>query len=301
MSFFDGLKNIFVLLIILQLLPSFFENIKKQYGKYIEQKTSVGVIKINKILFDSAPVIKHMQTFFKNNDIKAVVLRIDCAGTAAGTAQLIFHELLALKQQYPKPVVALVENTCASGGYWITCGADYIIAPGSAIIGSIGALFPHIFQLRQFLARYDIDYVSLKAGTYKGSADPFSTLTSEEQALLQSVLNDSYDQFVQAVAQARKLSIASASEWADGKIFTGQQAQKLGLIDELGSVDTLVKAIKDRALIEGEIDWIHSTEPGGIWQKLFGTSNDDESSMVSSVVSHVCTHLEQRYASVKLQ
>lgn len=295
MKFFDFLKTILLILVILQFAPMLIEGIRKQYTQYIEPKTQVGVIEMKGLLTDSSSYIKKLHTFFKNTEIKAILLKMDCQGSASGTGQAIAHELQQLKHDFHKPVVVLVENVCASGGYWIATSADHIIAPGTALIGSIGSKFSYMFQLREFIENYKVKYIALKAGTYKAASDPFVDLTAPEQALLQSVLDDTYQQFTHAVAQARKLSLNKVNEWADGKIFTAHQALKLGLIDEIGSSFNAVKVIKDKALIENDIEWIYPPKEGGLFASLFG-SQDEDGSLIASAMNSACSFVEQRYA-----
>jgi len=299
MNFWNYLKNIFLVLIFLQLAPSLIENIKKQYGRYLEPQTKVGVVPVRGILYDSAHYIKQLNTFFKDQSIKAILVRMESPGSAAGTGQAIYNEITALKKIYKKPIITLVENTCASGGYYIASATDYIIAPGQAIVGSIGTQLPYLFQLRQFIEDHKINYIPIKAGTYKSVGDPFIDMTPEEQALLQGVVNDSYQQFTEDIATARKLNLANAPIWADGKIFSGRQALKLGLIDELGSAHTAIKVLKEKALIETEIEWVKVPQKTGLL-KLFGGSQEDDSSsmfnsLVDSIANRLCSFVETRY------
>jgi len=300
MSLFDYLKNIFFILIILSIAPSLIQNIIKQYSKYIDQKTQVAVIPVKGVLYDSSKLCKNLHKYFKDDDIKAILLKMECPGSAAGTGQAIYNELLALKKEYSKPVVVLVENVCASGGYNIACAADHIIAPSSAIIGSIGTVFPNLFQLKEFINQFKIGYTTIASGQYKTSTDPFSDLTPEQTALLQGVSDDAYNQFVEDVAQARKLSLTKANEWANGKIFTARQALALGLIDELGSANNAEKEIKKLALIEGEIEWVHPPKKSPL-MNLFGQeSPSDDNSMFSRMINQICATLENRYSGKKL-
>ena len=109
---------------------------------------------------------------------------MECPGGASGTSQTIFDELKALKKENPKPVVVLVENICASGGYNIACAADYIIAPGSAIIGSIGASLPYLFNVKELLEKINVKYTPIKAGTYKNVTNPFVEMTPQEDRFI---------------------------------------------------------------------------------------------------------------------
>lgn len=295
MSLFDYVKNIFLILLLLQFAPLFIKNIYKQWENYTEPKTCVGVVEVRGMLYDSSAYIKQFYSFFKNNEIKAILIKMDCSGSATGTGESIFNELQNLKKEYAKPVIVLVENVCASGGYWIACGADRIIAPNTALIGSIGAYIPYLFQCKDFIEQFKIKYVSLKAGTHKVATDPFVPMSSGDQAELQGVLDSTYETFTTEVAKARNISLQNVAQWADGRLFTGKQAHALGLIDELGSWSAAVAMIKNRALIEGEIEWIPgSTNEGGILSRLFGSGSDD-GSFISGTLNSVCCFLENRY------
>ena len=299
MTFYDYLKNIFLILIFLHIAPSLIDGIRRQYSRYLEPRTQVGVLKIKGVLYDSSYYTKHLYKFFKNPQIKAILIRMDCLGSAAGTGQTIFNEIQALKKEYPKPVITLVENVCASGGYLIACASDHIIAPASAVIGSIGSYFSNL-QLREFLEQFKVRYNIIKAGTYKTITDPFTDMTEEEKLLLQGIQNNAYDQFVQLVANTRKLTITKTSQWADGKIFTGQQALELGLIDEIGSGQNAIRVLKEKALIEGTIEWVKPQVKRGLFSFFGGTEQDDQESMFTNALHNICTMLETRYSGLHL-
>lgn len=268
MTFFDYVKNIFILLLFLVFAPSIFESIRTQYGIFTTQKTIIGIIKIQGDLVHSAHISKQLHRFFSDDTIKAIVLSIESCGGAAGTGQAVAHEILTLKKQYPKPIVALTENMCASGGYYIASATDYIICSGQALVGSIGSYIPHMFQLHDFLQKHTVGYALIKAGQYKASTDPFAPLSDEAKIHLQSVVDNSYEQFIEDIARNRKLIVQDAPIWADGKIFTGKQAKELHLIDELGSVSQAKAYIKDKLLIAGDIEWIYAEPEGNFLQRL---------------------------------
>ncbi len=301
MRFYDYLKAIFLILILLQVAPIFIKGIRSQYADLLEPRTKVGVLHLKGTIYEAAPYILGLQKLFKDREIKAILLKVECPGGASGTGETIFNEIQALKQEYPKPVIALVENVCASAGYWISCSADHILSPSTAIIGSIGAYFPYLFQVKGLIENYHIQYKSIKAGAYKTTGDPFVDMTPAEQAHLQRVIDDSYAQFTKSVAQARKLSLSKISEWADGKIFTGAQAKEMGLIDEIGSLSTAIAAIKTRTIIEGEIEWVHARKEQGFWSRLFSGSDDSETSMTTQVMDALCSYLETRYTGHAIQ
>lgn len=296
MTFFDILKNIFLVLILLHFAPTLFTGIKKQYFEYLEPQTQVAVIHIKGVLYNSAPYTKSLQKYFKDCSIKAILIKMECPGSATGTGQSIYNEIVQLKKQYPKPIIVLVENTCASGGYLIACACDYIIAPSMSVVGSVGTSLSYLFKVKDFLEEHKIHCVPLFAGKYKGSTDPFAELTPEQKSQLQSVADDSYNEFVNIVMNARQLATTHVDEWADGKIFTGNQALKLGLIDEVGSLSNAINIIKDKIIVDGEIEWVHEEMPGGIRSLFWGNeSEEDDNSLLGNMVNQTCDMLESRY------
>lgn len=295
-SFSEIIKNIFFVIIILQLTPPILQSIFKQYKNLFALQTKVGVLTFSGILYNSESYNKKMRQFFMAKDIKAILIKMECPGGASGTSQTLYDELSALKKEYPKPVVVLVENTCASGGYNIACAADYIIAPGSALIGSIGSAMPYLFNIKELMEKLNIKYTPIAAGSFKNIANPFVDMSEKEKALLQGVADDSYDQFVRTVSATRKLSFDTSKEWADGKIFTGRQAKAIGLIDEVGSLENAIQVLKKKAHFEGEIEWIHPPRKVSFWN-MFSSDVEQDSSMVTSLARNLGTYLEQRFAS----
>jgi len=296
MNFMNLLKNIFFFLLFLQLAPALLMGVKKQFSRYVEQKTSVAIVEIKGILTNSNDYNKQLHKYFSDPEIKAILIKMECPGGASGTSAAIFNEIRELKKEHPKPIVTLVENLCASGGYYIASATDRIIAPQAAIVGSIGAAMNYMFKLRDFVEQFKIHYTPITAGDFKCMTDPFCDLTPEQRALLQGVVSDTYEQFTQDVAQQRNLVLNQAPNWANGKIFTARQALKLGLVDEIGSASTAVKAIKELALIDGEIEWIKQDEPHGLLRMFGGSHQDDhDGSMFGEFMNALCDTVEHRY------
>jgi protease IV len=299
MTFYDYLKNIFLILIILSIAPTMINNLTKQYGRYFTRRARVGVLPMRTVLSDSTSYSKQLRLFFEDSSIAAILIKMECPGGATGTAQAITNELLALKKDHPKPVIVLVENVCASGGYYIASAADYIISPASALIGSIGTTMPYLFKVNKLVAHYDVDYTPVAAGKYKNATNPFVQANPEDTALLQGVANDSYDQFLHDISNNRKLSMETAAEWGEAKIFTGRQALKLGLIDEIGSISNAMAAIRKKANLDEKIkiEWICAPKKRTLWN-LFASDDSDicseDESMFSHFATSVCDKLEER-------
>lgn len=281
------LRNLFFMLILLQFAPSIVKNVKKQYENIIMPKEKVGLITIKGILYTSDNINKYLNKYFKDPEIKAILLKMDCPGGASGTAQSIYYEIQNLKKKYKKPIVTLVENICASGGYYIACATDSIITAPSAIVGSIGVSFQYLFQLNEFIEQFKIKYKSVTAGKYKSTTDPFVDMTPEQEKQLQTVLDSSYEQFVSDVSKNRRLPLKTQDQWAQAKLFNGSQALKLGLIDKVGSPFIAKKVIRDKAQIDTdkEIEWVKQPKKTGIAQ-LFGAPEQDDENTMFSLISH---------------
>lgn len=291
------IKNIFYILIALQIAPLLISSIYKQYSAILEPKSKVGVITIKGAIGDAKPYVKAFKTLFEDNSIKAILVHIECPGSFAGTAQALFQEIKALKQIHIKPVISLVENVCASGGYYVACATDYIVTTPAAFVGSIG-VYLEFAQLKEFVEQFKIKYDIVKSGDYKTIGHWMKDITPEQQALLQGLTNDTYEQFVKDVSQSRpKLTLDTANEWANGKIFTGRQAFALGLVDELGSISVAEKALRQRALIEGQIEWEHvSTSERSLWKYLTGSTDElsESNNIIESATQSALSALQKR-------
>lgn len=288
------LTNIFLVLLFIQVAPSMVDAIKTNYTNLLEPKTKIGLLSMKDTITDAAVYSRELKKFFEKEDIKGIVIKMDCPGGCAGASQAVFNDLKELKKQHLKPVVVWVQNICASGGYYIACAADRIIATPSAFIGSIGAYIAQP-ELKKFIEQWHIKYQAIAAGSYKTAGNPLLEMTEAQQALLQGIVDDTYDQFIQAVSEQRpQLTLATATTWADGKIFTGKQALALGLIDELGSAINAEQYIKQKLAIEGEIEWVRPSCASGFMKLFKGDCDADtqeEKSLLTATVEAVGSYV----------
>jgi protease-4 len=294
---YDHLKTIFFALIIIQIAPPIIRNIIHQYGAIIEPQTKVACINVKGILYDSTYYRKHLKKYFEDASIKAILLKIESAGSAAGTAEAIAQEISFLKKEYPKPIIALSENLCCSGAYYIASATDWIICAPSTIVGSIGSSIPYQFKINEALEKLNIKYTNITSGAYKGSTDPFTAGTPEQTAMLQSVSDASYATFAHHVATHRKkLVLEEKNTWANGKIFSGTQAQTMLLIDELGSQSVAEKKIRELAIIEGKIQWVQPESKNAILEWIHPSDESQEvSSTLEDSLHTFFSVIEQRY------
>lgn len=285
------LKIIFYTLLIITLAKPVYKGIKAR----LEPHTQIGYVAIEGFLSSSDGIVHQLRTLFKEEEVKAIVLKIESPGGASGTSQAIFNEIIELKKEFPKPCIALVENLCTSGAYWIACATDHIIASPVALIGSIGTSFPFRFKLKEFITQYKIGYEETKAGDFKSLTDPFIDTTTAQKALLQELCDNTYQEFITNVAQCRsKLAASNSADWANGKVFIGKSAHKLGMIDELGSLSTAIAWIKAKALVEGKIEWISPEQPSLI-EKLIAPKSDIQAleSIGQQVAQKIVLYLQE--------
>ncbi|MBE9507392.1 MAG: signal peptide peptidase SppA [Chloroflexi bacterium] len=179
--------------------------------------------------------------------IKAVVVRVNSPGGSVVASDEIYHMLL----EFEKPVVFWMGEMAASGGYYISCGSDYVFAHPATLTGSIGVISQFI-NAEELMDEIGVDVVVITSGPRKDMGSLFREMTEEEQALWQEVTDEIYAGFVELVAQARDLPVETVRELADGRVYTGQQALELALVDEVGMPDDAIEKAAELGGIEGE-------------------------------------------------
>jgi len=211
----------------------------------------VAVIRIEGVIMDSRETIEELRRFRDNPSIKAVVLRIDSPGGGVVPSQEIRTEVLKARKDGRLKVVASMGNLAASGGYYIAAATDKIVANPGTLTGSIGVIM-ELANVQGLLEKVGVQSVVIKSGRYKDLASPFRAMSKEDRGLLQNVLDDVHDQFIQAVAAGRALKVEEVRPLADGRIFTGRQARTAKLVDELGDLQDAIKLAARLVGIEGE-------------------------------------------------
>ena len=211
----------------------------------------VALIRIEGVIVDSREVIEELRRYKENSSIKAIVLRIDSPGGGVVPSQEIYTEVRKVRADGKIKLVASMGNVAASGGYYIAAATDKIVANPGTLTGSIGVIM-ELANVKDLLEKVGVQSVVIKSGRYKDLASPFRTMSAEEQALLQGVLDDVHAQFIEAVADGRSLDIEEIHDLADGRIFSGRQAKRLHLVDELGDLQDAIKLAARLVNIPGE-------------------------------------------------
>lgn len=212
-------------------------------------ENDVAIIDVEGPIVKSKPIIDKLLRYRDNESIKAIIIRINSPGGGVGPSQEIYEELMKLRAK--KKIIASMESVAASGGYYIACAAHKILANPGTITGSIGVII-EMANVEELMGKIGLKAVVIKSGKYKDILSPVRNMTQEERDLLQSVIDSVHNQFIEAVAKARQMPKERVIPIADGRIFSGAQAQSLGLIDELGDLQDAIAAAGRMAGIKGE-------------------------------------------------
>ncbi|MDO9529636.1 MAG: signal peptide peptidase SppA [Syntrophales bacterium] len=251
--------GLFLLVLILILFFIFVYGVSTFTGdnSSFSPKNKIGIVTLEGIIKDSSPVVDQLVKYSKDDSIKAVVLRIDSPGGGVVSSQEIYKAVLALKKK--KNVVVSMGSVATSGGYYVACAADKVVANPGTITGNIGVIV-HFSNVEELLKKIGLKPSIVKSGRYKDIGSPLREMTRDERRLLQEVVDDIYDQFLEAVSLNRKISKEKAASIADGKIFTGRQALKIGLVDFLGDKEYAINLAAKLSGIKGKPEVVHPKE-----------------------------------------
>jgi len=239
-----------LVLILVALLGSiaWFSHLRgREAGLMFGEK--VGVLEVKGVIANVQPTIEELAKFRKDGSVKAVVVRIESPGGGVSPSQELYQEIRRTVRE--KPVVVSMGSVAASGGYYIACAAQKIYANPGTITGSIGVIL-QFTNFEELLKKIGFRMEVVKSGPYKDVGNPGREMTAEEKAYLQEMVDNVHQQFVRDVARGRRMKVEKVREVADGRIFTGEQAMELGLVDELGNLKDAINAAAKMAAIEGE-------------------------------------------------
>jgi protease IV len=176
-----------------------------------------------------------------NDDhVKAVVLRVNSPGGTVTASDTMYQMLMRFRARTKKPVIASIQEVCASGGYYVSCASDTIVANPTSVVGSIGVIF-NTFDASRGMDKIGIRAESIKSGPLKDMGSPFKAISPEERSVMQGMVDEYYARFVSVVKTHRTLSGDDTQRIAtDGRVFSGEHAQKIGLVDHLGLLEDAI-------------------------------------------------------------
>jgi protease-4 len=214
----------------------------------------IGVIPINGVIKDADSITEQLIAFRNDRQIKAIILRINSPGGGVGPSQEIYSETRRTTPK--KKVIASLGSLSASGAYYIASAADKIVANPGTLTGSIGVLMEFV-RIEELLNKIGVEMRVIKSGEFKDIGSPNRKMTDREKKMLMDLLEDIRNQFVTAVSKGRNMPKEKVLEIADGRIFSGSQAKKFGLVDRLGNFHDAVNLAKKMANIKGDIKLVY--------------------------------------------
>ncbi len=189
----------------------------------------------------SQQIAKRIKDMAARKEVKAILLDINTPGGSVGSVQEIYSVIKRAKAETKKPFIARFGEVSASGGYYVASACDLIVAQPGTITGSIGVIFS-VSNFEGLMKKVGFKNEAIKSGKFKDIGSPTREMTPEEHKLLQAMIDDSYEQFVAAVSEGRKMSVEEVKKLADGRIYTGRQAKENGLVDRLGDLQDALDA-----------------------------------------------------------
>ncbi len=223
----------------------------------------IAIVEVKGVISESREILEEMHEHEEDDRVKAIILRIDSPGGGVAPSQEIYREILKLKKK--KKVLTSMGSVAASGGYYIACASDYIVANPGSITGSIGVVM-EFTNLEELLKKIGIKGVVLKGGEHKDIGSPLREMTLEEKKIMQAVIDNVHDQFIKAVADGRKIDKSKVIPIADGRILTGEQAKRFGLVDQMGNLEDTVDIAAKMANIEGRPTVVYPRKKFGLWE-----------------------------------
>jgi protease IV len=251
------LKKVALIFLVLFVLAVFISLLVILFQKNLPVGDRIALIRIEGPIIDSKATLDEMKDYVKDSSIKAIVLRIDSPGGAVAPSQEIYEEVR--KAIAKKKIVVSMGSVAASGGYYIASPATRIIANPGTLTGSIGVIM-EIPNVEGLMNKIGVKTEVIKSGRHKDMASVFRGIKKEEKEILQSVLDNVHEQFIMAVAEGRKMLHDDVARIADGRVFTGEQALKIGLVDELGNLEDAVKIAAKLSGVKGEPEVISKKE-----------------------------------------
>jgi protease-4 len=229
---------------------------------------AIGLITLKGVIDDQKgeDIVSLLEEGRKDSRIGAILLRIESPGGMVAPSQEIYEEILRVRAG-GKKVIASIGSVGASGGYYAASACDKIFADGGTLTGSIGVIFS-VSNLQELMKKVGVRQVVLKSGKFKDVGSPFRDLTPEDKKLIMAMIDDIYNQFVEDVAKERKLPVEKVKEYADGRVMTGRQALKAGLIDGLKGEIAVVEYLSKDLGVVGEARVIRLKKEIGFWERV---------------------------------
>jgi protease-4 len=248
-----GILFVFVIAVFTLLIVAVHGSRGSDFGGFGDK---IAVVDLEGVIIEPQTVVKQLKEFNDDDSVKAIIIHINTPGGGAAASQEIYNEVRRIRDEKKKMIVSSIESLGASGGYYVAAGTEKIYANRASIVGSIGVIAEWI-NYGEFLKWAKLKDETMKAGALKDAGNPARDMTPAERAYFQTQLDDMHGQFIADVAEGRKMKMEDVKAIADGRVWTGQQALPLKLIDKLGDFQMAVDETAKAVGIKGEPVLVH--------------------------------------------
>ena len=245
-SFFKKLLIIFLVFVGIGALLKMGGDFFGESERKVTAKNTILHLDMNGVILNGKKFLKNLKKYRDNDRVKAIVINNNSPGGAVGPSQEIYHEIRKVRDELKKPVICVTTGVMASGAYYSAVACDKIVVAPGALVGSIGVIM-EFANLEKLYDWAKVSRYSITSGKFKDSGAEYRGMRDDEKALFQSMINEVYGQFKSTVMKERKLKEEVMNEYADGRVFTGTSAVKLGFADQEGFFDDAVKLAADVA------------------------------------------------------
>ena len=247
----------------------------------------IAVVDIEGVIIEPRTVVKQLKKYGDDDSVKAIILHMDTPGGGVAASQEIYTEVKRIREQKKKKIVTSIETVGASGGYYIASASDKIFANPGSVVGSIGVI-AEWYNYEDLVKWAKLKPITFKTGEFKDTGSPTRDLTPHEKEYLQSLINNMYGQFMGAVSEGRKMKLDDVKALADGKVWTGEQAKELKLVDEIGDYQAAIDDTAKSVGIHGEPVIVHpERERRTLADVLFGDISELLPSKARLLETHV--------------
>lgn len=228
-------------------------------GENLDEK-GIGVVEIKGTIESADQTVRTIQTFIEDENVKAILVRIDSPGGSVSASQ----EMVEAIQSIKKPVVISMGDMAASGGYYVACAGPTIYANPGTLTGSIGVI-SQVLSFKDLMEVIKVNVHTVKTGELKDAGSPYREFNEADEAYFKALGLEILDQFVTHVSDARKMTKEQVMALADGRVWTGREAKQLGLIDELGGMNAAIDALKKKASLTGKVKLVYPKSDTNEW------------------------------------
>ncbi|HLI64433.1 MAG TPA: signal peptide peptidase SppA [Terriglobales bacterium] len=252
----------------------YFSVRSQQKDGFVGFGDKIGIVELQGVILTPKDVVEQLRKFADDDSIKAIILRVDSPGGGAAASEEIYREVLRIRNKKKKRIVASIGTVGASGAYYVSSAASKIFADDASIVGSIGVI-AEWYNYEELLKWAKLQAITLKAGEFKDTGSPTRPMTPEERAYLQGLIDDMHAQFIHSVAVGRNLKDDQVRALADGKVWTGEEAVPLKLVDQIGDFRAAVEDTAKAVGIRGEPTLVRpEKERKSLLDLLFGDASD---------------------------